>query len=225
MYDFDLNNLDNIELIVDTIKEYGVCRIPNYLNIEIVDKLKNECQPLLERETDDGYSFGTATRLNNNSYVGTHDAITSVFKNEKLFEICKQYMGKEPNLNNDVFITHDHISDKGLARNGYLHFDRIYTFKFFIYLTDVDDDCGPFSIIPKTHIKGKELRLKTTGNNYESKKNRIFLDYPELGYAESDIIPIIGEAGDMMIFDTDLFHMGGVTKNNKERLIIRGHTR
>jgi len=225
MYSFDVDNIDNIKLVCDTIKEYGICRIPNYLNKEIVKELKVEVTSILSEETDNSYSFGVATRLNNDNYVGKYDTITSVFKNNKLLEISRLYMGKEPNLNKDIFITHDYISDKGKARNGFLHFDRIYTFKFFIYLSDVDEDCGPFSIIPKSHIKGKELREKTQNNSYENKKNRIFIDYPNLEYKESDVLPIIGNAGDMMIFDTDLFHMGGITKNNKERLIIRGHTR
>ena len=108
--------------------------------------------------------------------------------------------------------------------NGYLHFDRIYTFKYFIYLTDVNENCGPFSVVPKSHIKGKELRLQTKGE-YEELKNRILLDYPDLGYTSDEVVPVLGNAGDLMIFDTDLFHLGGVVKENNERLIIRGHTR
>ena len=53
----------------------------------------------------------------------------------------------------------------------------------------------------------------------------ILLDYPELGYAAEDVVPMLGNAGDLMIFDTDLFHMGGAVKENNKRLIIRGHTR
>ena len=141
-----------------------------------------------------------------------------------MLEVAQNYMSY-PNLNNELFITHDYKHDNGLARNGYLHFDRTFTFKFLIYLSDVDENCGPFSIVPRSHLKGKELRNKTTNDEYEDKKNRIFLDYPELGYTEEDIVPVLGEAGDLIIFDTDVFHMGGLVREGFQRLLIRGHTR
>ena len=59
----------------------------------------------------------------------------------------------------------------------------------------------------------------------EELKNRILLDYPDLGYTSDEVVPVLGNAGDLIIFDTDLFHLGGVVKENNERLIIRGHTR
>ena len=70
--------------------------------------------------------------------------------------------------------------------------------------------------MPKSHIKGKELRLQTRGE-YEELKNRILLDYPDLGYTSDEVVPVLGNAGDLIIFDTDLFHLGGVVKENNER--------
>ena len=138
--------------------------------------------------------------------------------------ISKLYLDRNHDSNREVFITHDYKHDNGLARNGFLHFDRIHTFKYFIYLSDVNENCGPFSIVPKSHTKGKQLRGKTSGQ-YQEQKNRILLDYPELGYTNNDVVQILGNAGDLMIFDTDTFHMGGAVKKGNERLIIRGHTR
>lgn len=223
-YDFDINNIKDTDKIISILKEYGICRIPNYLKDESLTNLKEEVETIVKKNKNRTYEFGNAIRLTQNSYINKHKNITSVFKNKKFDEIAKKYMGKPTNLNSDVFITHDYIADKGLARNGFLHFDRTYTFKFFIYLTDVNEDSGPFSVIPKSHKVGKDLRKKTTGN-YDNQKNRILLDYPNLGYKETDIVPILGEKGDLIIFETDLFHMGGVTKNGGERLIIRGHCR
>ena len=133
-------------------------------------------------------------------------------------------MGKPTNLNSDVFITHDYIVDKGLARNGFLHFDRYRKFKFMVYLSDVDETCGPLSVIPGSHKIGKELREKEWRNitTYEGLKNRIEMDHPDI-YDESKIIPITGKAGTLTIFDTDVFHMGGKT-NGGQRLIMRSHT-
>ena len=231
-YDFDFANIRKTLDIVNTVKEYGICRVPNYLNDGTVSKLKNEALELVTNEPNDDYEFGKATRLQrlfhdqNGSLIPNPNlkpTISEVFSNIEMSKISELYMGNHA-LNSDIFITHDYKHDNGLARNGFLHFDRIYTFKFFIYLTDVNENCGPFSVVPKSHIKGKELRLQTRGE-YEELKNRILLDYPDLGYTSDEVVPVLGNAGDLIIFDTDLFHLGGVVKENNERLIIRGHTR
>jgi len=220
-YDFDFADITKTLDVVDIVKEYGICRIPNYLKAEITSKLKSEALELVTNEPDDGYEFGKATRFQR--HLNTMPTIGEVFSNVEMSKISQLYMGPH-NLNSDIFITHDYKHDNGLARNGFLHFDRIYTFKFFIYLTDVDEDCGPFSVVPKSHVKGKQLRSQTRGE-YEELKNRILLDYPDLGYTSDEVVPILGNAGDLIIFDTDLFHLGGVVKENNKRLIIRGHTR
>ena len=159
-YDFDLNNIKDTDKIISILKEYGICRIPNYLKDESLTNLKEEVETIVKKNKNKTYEFGNAIRLTRNGYVNKHKNITSVFKNKKFGEIAKKYVGRSTSLNSDVFITHDYIIDKGLARNGFLHFDRTYTFKFFIYLTDVNEDCGPFSVIPKTHKVGKKFKKK-----------------------------------------------------------------
>ena len=104
-----------------------------------------------------------------------------------------------------------------MAKNGHLHYDKKHSLKFFIYLQDTTIKDGPFSVIPRTHIIGKQLRE----NNPDSTSN-IFFDYPELGYKNDDILPIIGKAGDIIIFDTDIFHLGGILDGG-ERLTLKGH--
>ena len=79
-----------------------------------------------------------------------------------------------------------------------------------------------FTIAKNTAHIGEQLRLSFRNvSNYKSKKNRIDLDYPEIKY---ELFPITGKAGTTIIFDTDLFHMGGnITKQGKTRTIIRSH--
>ena len=221
-YDFDFGDITKTLEIVNIVKDYGICRIPNYLDSDILSKVKADALELVTNEPLDDYEFGKATRFVRQQTNKT--TIRDVFGSGDMDNISKAYLGRSHDSNREVFITHDYKHDNGLARNGYLHFDRIYTFKYFIYLTDVNENCGPFSIVPKSHIKGKQLRKDITGQ-YTEQKNRILLDYPELGYAAEDVVPMLGNAGDLMIFDTDLFHMGGVVKENNKRLIIRGHTR
>lgn len=220
--DFQVKSLSEKHKVVETIKQYGICKINNFLSGQILDDLTKEVKDVLEKPSELAYAFGKVQILRKaNCYS---PVINKVFLSKEMLEVAQDYMGC-PNLNYEVFVTHDYRHDNGLARNGYLHFDRAFTFKFLIYLSDVDENCGPFSIVPRSHFKGKKLREKTANDQYEDKKNRIFLDYPELGYTEEDIVPVLGEAGDLIIFDTDVFHMGGVVKEGFERLLIRGHTR
>lgn len=220
--DFQVKSLSEKHKVIETIKEYGICKINNFLSGQNLDDLTKEVKNSLEDSSEGSYAFGKVQILRkSNCYP---PVINKVFLSKEMLEVAQNYMSY-PNLNNELFITHDYKHDNGLARNGYLHFDRTFTFKFLIYLSDVDENCGPFSIVPRSHLKGKELRNKTTNDEYEDKKNRIFLDYPELGYTEEDIVPVLGEAGDLIIFDTDVFHMGGLVREGFQRLLIRGHTR
>ncbi len=120
----------------------------------------------------------------------------------------------------DSFITHEYVS-KGAARNTWLHFDRHRCLKALVYLSDVDETCGAFSVVPQSHTKGYELRNKfKTESSYEKKLNRIKLNYPHL-YQEP--LKICGSRGTMVLFDTDIFHKGGDVNVGKERILIRSH--
>ena len=136
-YDFDFADITKTIDIVNTVKEYGICRVPNYLDSDTLSKVKADALELVTNEPADDYEFGKATRFfrqQTNKIV-----IRDVFGSSDMDNISKEYLGRGHNSNNEVFITHDYKHDNGLARNGYLHFDRIYTFKYFIYLTDVNN--------------------------------------------------------------------------------------
>ena len=177
---------------------------------------------------DDGsYQFGRAGRLGSlGQWKNT--VIEEVFKIPVITETAKDFMTAEmngpPNFS-EIFITHDYRSDQGTARNGYLHFDRLGTFKFFMYLTDCDKDSGAFSYYPGTYQLGKSLRKKEQGRDYANIKNRLEIDYPELGYKTEDVVPIEGPAGTMFVFHSDVFHMGGSVADGRERRVIRLHYR
>ena len=102
-----------------------------------------------------------------------------------------------------------------------------WAFKFFIYLTDVDKSCGAFSCVPGSHLLGKELRqnARKESKNYSKIRNRIFVDYTNLKAYKNKIEPIEAPKGTVIVFDTDVFHMGGKVKTGKERVVIRSHNR
>jgi len=216
------NTKEDIKNIVDTINEYGICVINNYQDVSGLkeDTLKS----LIDVGGD--YEFGYNVRLGSPGAYSKYPSMNSYFNNNFFKEILDSYCKEDKYdiFNKCIFATKDFKFDGELGRNGFLHFDRLRCFKFFVYLTDVDKNCGPFSIVPKSHIKGKELRTSSWNENsdYGGVKNRIKLDFPDI-YNEEDIVQILGDEGTLIMFDTDLFHKGGKT-NGKERLIVRSHT-
>lgn len=221
----DLTKNATPEEVAEYLKKYGIVRVKNYLND--VAALKEDTLSVV-KEAAGNYQFGknvkTGSWLKDRS---KHKEIHNVFDNKWMKKVTSLYLGKKHRYREGVFITHDFRDDRGLGRNGFLHFDRTRAFKFFFYLTDCKSlDCGPFMCFPGTHNKGKELRKTTPkGTKYAKIPNRLEIDFPELGYKAEDALPAFGQAGTLLIFDSDMFHLGGRVKKGHERLILRSHSR
>ena len=54
--------------------------------------------------------------------------------------------------------------------------------------------------------------------------NRIFEDYEDLEFPYKEE-KVIGSAGDLVVFDTDTFHRGGLVEDGKERVVLRMHSK
>ena len=92
-----------------------------------------------------------------------------------------------------------------------------------IYLTDIDGSSGAFCCSVGSRAQGSALRIIAWNSpDYESVKNRIELDYPEL-LEKYPCEPIEAPAGTLIVFDTDTFHRGGKCDEGEERLIVRLH--
>lgn len=144
------------------------------------------------------------------------DDLKSVVYSE---DICNLYNEFEASPQ-DVCITFEDTFNIS-TRNNYLHFDRYRSLKVMTYLEDVNEECGPLNVVKGSHLKGKKLRKNfQRESNYDSMKNRIDIDYPNIKYK---LFPIIGPAGTTIFFDSDIFHMGGLIKKGKTRTVIRSH--
>ena len=213
--------------ITEILIDQGIYVFPDAMATPEQIKEMIEVQEKMLGVDDGSYAFGRHGKIGSlDNWKGT--AINEVFGDEMISELANVFMEKEmggtPGFN-DIHITHDYRSDQGLARNGYLHFDRMGTFKFFMYLTDCDKDSGAFSYVPNSYQKGKELRQtewKRTGD-FGQIANRLEIDYPDLGFSNQDAVPIEGPAGTMFVFHSDVFHMGGSVKEGNERRVIRYH--
>jgi hypothetical protein len=211
--------------VVDLLKLDGIVRISNYL--ANVDDLKKDTLSVIAEAGGD-YPFGknvkTGPWLNP---ISKHPYIHKVYDSDWMRDITDRYLGKPNRYREGVFITHDFKSEDGLGRNGYLHFDRTRAFKFFFYLTDcLTLDDGPFMCYPGTQILGRDLRQAFDPKlPYAKRPNRLDIDYVGLGYTAESATPVYGKAGTLLIFDSDVFHLGGKVAKGHERLVLRSHSR
>lgn len=223
--DWEIKKDTTSKEVIDKIRLNGFVKFPGYL--EDVSGIKGEVEKIIEETVEDDYLFGKAARIGSvDHHQEVNPNIFNFFAQKWMYDLFAMYSGKVANFQ-EMFVQHDYRNDRGVNRNGELHFDRLWTFKYMLYLTDVDETQGPFCTVPGSHIDGKFLRERTWSDNgsYNKAKNRIFKDYPELGYSEEDIVPITGAAGTLIVFDTDLFHLGGLVQDNKDRILIRSHIR
>ena len=88
-----------------------------------------------------------------------------------------------------------------------------------MYLSDVDEESGPFSVVPKSHHTGKKLR------HIDNSKNRFGRMFGNHGICGNYLIPqndhpdykykltaLTGKIGTLIIFDSDILHQDGVLR-------------
>jgi len=213
----------NIKKMSEIIKEEGVFIVENFIMGDDLKNLHDEVLELCKKEGGN-YEFGRNYRGPSIDEFKNDSYIKKTFNQKWLKSLDKEYRNTNKGFSSAIYATWDYKNDNGLARNGWLHFDRQNCLKYFIYLTDIDKTNGALNLSPKSRKKGEELR-KTAWNeskDYNSVLNRIELNYPDL-LEEYPFFPIEYPAGTLIVFDTDTFHKGGLCETDKSRLIVRSH--
>tara|TARA_E500000331_G_scaffold90567_1_gene86404 strand:- start:938 stop:1594 length:657 start_codon:yes stop_codon:yes gene_type:complete len=216
MHDTTLNSE-----IFEEIKNVGLYIYPELVEKQTVEKIKTQTLSIMDEKGDKGYKFGTS--VNMGGLYEQEGPIREFFDNPDFHNIASQYGATSCRA---VMATHDYQNDNGTERNGFLHFDRKQTLKFFLYLTDCDESNGAFRYVPGSRQLGGTLRrqaIMDASGEYKSIENRLEVDYIDLNYSAEDSKPLEGKAGTLFLFDTDTFHMGGVVQDGKERVVIRSH--
>ncbi len=95
-----------------------------------------------------------------------------------------------------------------------------YILKLFVYLTDVDEGCGPTYYAPGTHARGSikkipEASLKKEGpaHNYRTNDAQMEKVVPREKWMAA-----LGPKGTMLFIDTSGFHKGGLVRD-KDRIL------
>ena len=211
-----------IQDMIKALNQDGVFIVENYIQDDMLKQFHDEILNLCETQGGH-YEFGRNLRGPSLDGFPSNSITRQVYDSEWMRALYFHYTGNEKGYCSSIYATHDYKNDEGLARNGWLHFDRSNCLKFFIYLTDIDKTNGAFSCSPGSRNKGKKLREEAWANKgYEDVPNRIELDYKEL-ITEFPSIPVEAKAGTLIVFDTDCFHKGGLCEEGKSRLVVRAH--
>jgi hypothetical protein len=217
-----------VESVIANLKKYGITVIPSYLSAEVVSKLNVEFQKSLNEQTESIYSKnnhptnikGMAARLNPGTGKSNFEfpAITSTFQDRFMREIVEHYYKPHQySFNESIFITNEFECERQILP---WHFDRVQSLKFWFNLTDTSIKNGAMEYCPGTHWEGRYRAgfHLSQGIGIEDIPNDI----------EEELIrnPVSIElnAGDLMIFDADGFHRGGLVGIGGERRVLRAHS-
>jgi len=226
----DRSSLYSNGSVEDALKKlnlFGITSIKDYLSNELVTELLEESKIILQEKPLQCHIIrhnhvtneSGITQTINPEIASTQDNlpnIESVFRGSFMNRLCYEYYKPfEYTLNPEVLVSHLKESENRILP---WHFDRLQTLKFWIYLTDTNEDNGAMEYCPGTHWEGRyrsQFHL-SIGDLVREIPN----DIPEERIINGMIIDC--KAGELMIFDPDGFHRGGVIRPGKERYHLRG---
>ena len=215
----------NIYKSIELLDKFGVCVIKGFLSKEELDALTiehsnvfNDDDPaILNVHNHPVNDEGMVARCKTNKLSETYSTAKNIFLSDFMHEISLTYFDAEILLNDDIFFTHEKESNTQILP---WHFDRKQSLKFYINLLDVDERNGAFGYDIGSHREGhfRANYYLVSGVKTEEIPN----DIPEEELHNPVTISV--KAGDLVIFDPDGFHCGGIVSSGFERKVVRGHT-
>lgn len=211
--------------ILDTVHEYGVCVLPNFLSAEEIKSLKTEF--------DTFFSGDDSLATTDHGSRGYLEAKTLKYDqiDQNIIPNMRQLVDRpmfksltEKFYNGDYIYPQKLYIIRSTENEDYVptelpyctHVDRIQMLKFFFFLKDVELKDGPPGIIPGTQKELKEGRLQWI----REKKDPKYYDNVIKG-RDHEIVPLVGPAGTLAVLDTDVAHVAGRVYDNGLREVIR----
>ena len=235
-------SLDKKE-ILNIMHKYGICILPKYLSSPTCDQVRHQCIKRIEIPEDKDFEDGSYRRFDGDKvspeskgqdkriyHVDCFNKEMEKFKHDSFIKsICVEYMNNEPFYSVHVQIYDRNNIPNDLTRGPHLDSFETNTFKAFLYLDDVTLDDGPTSYILGTH-KDKELRENKKKNGPGPKylnKTENLSTHPtnfsleELGEERiNNWVKVVGNKGDVILFDTWGVHCGTNISPKGDRHIV-----
>jgi len=209
--------------IIEKIKTKGICIFKNYVGKEKLNDIEQEFDNILDiykNRLDPNYEPNRNLRTNVDTDVinQTNNAnIYLLYTSAFIVNISKNILGNFKSDN--IFIHHD--LQNVLSNNTYPHFDYNRKLKFYLCVNDMNKSNGCFKALPSKMKLVDAKRKINRRNNIFTPGHRLY-NGTEIKIEE--LIPIECKGGDLIIFDTNCIHAGGVQfENGKYRKVIRLH--
>lgn len=222
-YPFTVSKEDSLDHLLQVLYKWGMAIIPDYLQADELSGLQQEFPSLLTHQADwlrqTPYSLGEAARITRAGIdTAQFPTLASVYGAPLMEKLTRLYLGPDAKVNFEIFAVKDIVGSSHIAND--LHFDILKTFKFFIYLTDTTAKNGAIHCVPGSQQMTQVIR-RMHGDKITPENRQLTRDLP---VSDKDAMPVEGNAGTMIIFDTDVFHRAG-TVHVGERWVLRGHSR
>lgn len=220
----DFKGKASIEPTLEKLAEHGVLIVENYLSPNDLITLTKEYEEILKTENQYisvlDYPQGVARIIEfDDMEPNAFPKTQAIFRSDFMRQVAKRYLGTPNYFNHHIYVAKDEY-EKVNALNQ-LHYDKISTLKFFLYLNDIDETNGAFEAVPGSH------KLAKTIMEFYQKRGKKIANLPNRNLPESmnKPVPMVAKAGSMIVFTSDTFHRAGRVDEGKNRKIMRGHCR
>lgn len=192
--------------ILNIVKENGYAVMPNYYDKEFCDKCIEEINLLLENKKEfvqkksDLRIFGAEELSENIQKFAEDEFLTSLANHYNAKDTCNAFT-----MANRI----EALSGNKGSGEGW-HRDSIFRqFKSIVYLSDVNEDNGPFELIEKSHKLSSIMKDTKSGN----------IDFMESRFDDNTVNQIANEnldrhkiivanAGTVLLVDSSIIHQG-----------------
>lgn len=224
------------------LRDHGICVVPGYYGRDIVDRIRAECVERVDVPADANFPDGSYRRVD--AYRGTaaapnervyhvdcFSADAERFKQDPVLKaVGSDYYGSPHSVH--VLIYERHRYHDVPVRGFHIDTFETSTFKVMLYLNDVTLADGPTCYIPGTHRDAELRRRKeeewgpavSPGDPSGRPHPTNFTD-EELGALLERQVPVIGEAGTIVLFDTWGVHRGLPPQPGTERHVLVNYYR
>lgn len=214
----------SIDPCLEKLAQEGVLILEDFLSPADLESLIPEYERILQTENDAishlNYPQGVARRIEFSKLVATeYPATHRTFHLEFMKKMADRYLETPNHFNHEIYVAKDEHEEVNALNE--LHYDKLSTLKFFLYLNDIDESNGAFEAVPGSHKISQELMefYRKRGKKIAKLPNR------QLPKELQKAVPMVAKAGSLIIFTTDTYHRAGRVEKGKHRMIMRGHCR
>jgi hypothetical protein len=230
LQDFTITSGFDEAAIERTVRRFGVAVLPRFVPPPVLEELRSEFETALQDDDERyvyrlNYAAGRAVSLKcNENFADRNPAMARFFNDPALVSLARRYVGTPCFANYEIYATHEFKSQVTVAPK---HFDKLWTLKFMVYLSDVGPTNAPFGVVPGSMRANRETfrrifddsgidKLAMSDDRYQNMAN-------SAADGANDVVPILAPAGTLIVFDTDTYHFAPAVAPGCERRILRGH--